>query len=55
MALLGVLERNRQTCVMCYVPISGYLFAGVDDRSTRLRVFNVFFQLFSAILCHGRR
>ena len=54
MAFLGVLEGNRQNCVMCYMPISGYPFAGVDDRSTWLRVFNRFFELFSAILCHAR-
>ena len=51
---LGVLEGNRQNCVMCYMPISGYPFAGVDDRCTWLRVFNRFFELFSAILCHAR-
>ena len=55
MAFLGVLEGNRQSCVMRCVPISGYLFAGVDDRSTWLRVFNRFFGLFSANLCHARR
>ena len=51
MAFLGVLEENRYFCVMCYVPISGYLFAGTEDRSTLLRVFNRFCELFSAILC----
>ena len=33
MALLGVLEGNRQNCVISYMLISGYPFAGVDDRS----------------------
>ena len=55
MTFLGVLEENRYFCVMCYVPISGYLFAGTEDRSTWLRVFNRFCELFSAILCHARR
>ena len=55
MAFLGVLEENRYFCVMCCVPISGYLFAGTEDRSTWLRVFNRFLELFSAILCHARR
>ena len=55
MAFLGVLEENRSFCVMCYVPISGYLFAGTEDRSTWLRVFNRFCELLSAILCHARR
>ena len=34
MAFLGALEENRYFCVMCCVPISGYLFAGIEDRST---------------------
>ena len=54
MVFLGVLEGNRYFCVMCCVPISGYLFAGAEDRSTWLRVFNRFCKLFSAILCHAR-
>ena len=33
MVFSGVLERNRHICVMCCVPISGYLFARVEDRS----------------------
>ena len=49
MAFLGVLEENRYFCVMCYVPISGYPFAGTEDRSTGLRVFNRFCELFSTI------
>ena len=36
-------------------PSAGIFFAGVEDRSTWLRVFNRFFELFSAILCHARR
>ena len=32
MVFLGVLEENRSFCVMCCVPISGYLFAGTEDR-----------------------
>ena len=55
MAFLGVLEENRYSCVMCCVPISRYLFAGTEDRSTWLRVYNRFFELFSAILFHARR
>ena len=54
MVFLGILEGNRSLCVMCCVPISGYLFAGAEDRSTWLRVSNRFFGLFSAILCHAR-
>ena len=54
MVFLGILEGNRSLCVMCCVPISGYLFAGVEDHSTWLRVSNRFFELFSAILCHAR-
>ena len=46
MAFLGVLEENRCFCVMCCVPISGYLFAGTEDRSTWLRVFNRFLSYF---------
>ena len=55
MAFSGVLEENRYLCVMYCVPISGYFFAGTEDRSTWLRVFNRFCELFSAILCHARR
>ena len=52
---LGVLEGNRYFCVMCCVPISGYLFAGTENRSAWLRVSSRFFKLFAAILCHARR
>ena len=55
MVFLGVSEGNRYFCVMCCVPISGYLFAGTEDRTAWLRVSNRFFKLFSAILCHARR
>ena len=54
MAFLGVLDGIRQICVMCCVPISGYRFAGLEDRTAWLRVFNRFLELFSAILCHAR-
>ena len=52
MAFLGVLEGNRQIYVMRCVPISGYLFAGTDDRRTWLRVFTSllsYFQPFYAM------
>ena len=52
MVFLGVLEGNRYFCVMCCVPISGYLFAGAEDRSTWLRVltgFASYFQPFYAM------
>ena len=55
MADLGVLEENRRIRVMCCEPISGYLLPCVGDRSTWLRVFNRFLELFSAILFHARR
>ena len=45
MAFLGILEGNRSLCVMCRIPISGYFFAGVEDRSTWLRVSNRFFAM----------
>ena len=54
MVFLGILEGNRSLCVMCCVPMSGTLFAGVEDRSTWLRVSNRVFELFLAILCHAR-
>ena len=34
MTFLGVLEENRHFCVMCHVPISGYLLEGTEGRST---------------------
>ena len=46
MAFLGILEGNRSLCVMCCIPISGYFFAGVEDRSTWLRVSNRFLSYF---------
>ena len=46
MVFLGVLEENRYFCVMCCVPISGYRFAGTEDRSAWLRVFNRFSSYF---------
>ena len=46
MVFLGILEGNRSLCVMCCVPISGYLFAGAEDRSTWLRVSNRFLSYF---------
>ena len=49
MVFLGILEGNRSFCVMWCIPISGYLFAGIEYRSTWLTGFWSSFQPFYAM------